>query len=140
MADRAKLRGVQPGDPWGAHLLGGARVAVVIGPGLTAVADEARRVVPAAEIFEQTERRGTAHAVLAAKTALAKGADDVLVLFGDTPLVRADVLARLRKATADGAAVQFGAMIVFRRVTPVPPVLDMNISPSTALDPCAVAT
>jgi bifunctional UDP-N-acetylglucosamine pyrophosphorylase/glucosamine-1-phosphate N-acetyltransferase len=109
------------GETMLAHVLravtkaGGARVAVVIGPGLTAVADEARRVVPAAEIFEQTERRGTAHAVLAAKTALAKGADDVLVLFGDTPLVRADVLARLRKAIADGAAV---ALLGFRPADP----------------------
>jgi bifunctional UDP-N-acetylglucosamine pyrophosphorylase/glucosamine-1-phosphate N-acetyltransferase len=84
---------------------GGARVAVVIGPNLQSVADEAQRAVPTAEIFEQTERRGTAHAVLAAKAALVEGADDVLVLFGDTPLVRADVLTRLRQAIADGAGV-----------------------------------
>ncbi|HVV81323.1 MAG TPA: bifunctional UDP-N-acetylglucosamine diphosphorylase/glucosamine-1-phosphate N-acetyltransferase GlmU [Pseudolabrys sp.] len=94
---------------------GGARVAVVIGPNLQSVADEARRAVPTAEIFEQTERRGTAHAVLAAKAALAKGADDVLVLFGDTPLVRADVLTRLRQAIADGAGV---ALLGFKPADP----------------------
>jgi bifunctional UDP-N-acetylglucosamine pyrophosphorylase/glucosamine-1-phosphate N-acetyltransferase len=94
---------------------GGARVAVVVGPNLKAVADEAHRVVPGAEIFEQAERRGTAHAVLAAKAALEKGADDILVLFGDTPLVRADVLARLRAAIADGAAV---ALLGFKPADP----------------------
>ena len=94
---------------------GGARVAVVIGPDLQGVADEARRVAPGVEIFEQTERRGTAHAVLAAKAALAKGADDILILFGDTPLVRADVLMQLRGAISDGAAV---ALLGFRPADP----------------------
>jgi bifunctional UDP-N-acetylglucosamine pyrophosphorylase/glucosamine-1-phosphate N-acetyltransferase len=123
-----RMRSSQPkvlhrvgGETLLAHVLravtksGAARVAVVIGPDLKAVADEARRVVPDAEIFEQTERRGTAHAVLAAKAALAKGADDILVLFGDTPLVRADVLERLRKAIADGAGV---ALLGFRPADP----------------------
>jgi len=109
------------GETMLAHVLravtkaGGARVAVVIGPNFKAVADEARRVVPNAEVFEQTERRGTAHAVLAAKAALAKGADDILVLFGDTPLVRADALARLRVAIENGAAV---ALLGFKPADP----------------------
>jgi bifunctional UDP-N-acetylglucosamine pyrophosphorylase/glucosamine-1-phosphate N-acetyltransferase len=108
------------GEPMLAHVLravmqaGSARVAVV-GPQQSAVADEARRIVPSAEIFEQRERLGTAHAVLAAKAAIAKGADDVLVLFGDTPLIRAEVLARLRAALADGAAV---AVLGFRPADP----------------------
>ena len=84
---------------------GGMRSAVVVGPGHEAVADEAKANASGAEIFVQTERRGTAHAVLAAKTALAKGADDILVIFGDTPLVRPATLARLRSALAGGAAV-----------------------------------
>jgi bifunctional UDP-N-acetylglucosamine pyrophosphorylase/glucosamine-1-phosphate N-acetyltransferase len=122
------MRSAQPkvlhrigGETMLAHVLravtkaGGARVAVVIGPNLKPVADEARRIVPGADVFEQTERRGTAHAVLAAKAALAKGADDILVLFGDTPLVRADVLARLRKAISDGAAV---ALLGFKPADP----------------------
>ena len=110
------------GETMLAHVLrtvskaGGARVAVVIGPNVTAVADEARRIVPDVDVFEQTERRGTAHAVLAAKAALEKkGADDILVMFGDTPLVRPDVLARLRKAIADGAAV---ALLGFKPADP----------------------
>src|SRR5262245_52740237 len=74
-----------------------ARVAVVIGPEHDAVASEARRVNPAAAIFVQEQRLGTAHAVLAARQAIAQGADDILVLFGDTPLITAATLARLRE-------------------------------------------
>src|SRR5205085_6669284 len=74
---------------------GGTAAAVVIGPGADAVAVEARRVVPEAKIFVQAERRGTAHAVLAAKGAIARGDDDVLVIFGDTPLIRPQTLTRM---------------------------------------------
>ena len=69
--------------------------AVVIGPDHQAVATEAKAVIPHTEIFVQTERRGTAHAVLAAKAAIAQGADDVLVLVGDAPLIRPQTLAKL---------------------------------------------
>src|ERR1700693_1674550 len=44
-----------------------ARIAVVVGPGQAAVAAEARRLAPKAQIFVQKARRGTAHAVLAAQ-------------------------------------------------------------------------
>ena len=84
---------------------GGTMTAVVVGAGGDAVAAEARRVVPAAEIFVQAERRGTAHAVLAAKSAIAHVPDDVLVIFGDTPLIRPQTLIRIRRGLADGAAI-----------------------------------
>ena len=84
---------------------GGTMTAVVVGPGADAVAAEAKRVLPDAEIFVQTQRRGTAHAVLAAKDALARRPDDVLVIFGDTPLIRPQTLIRIREALAEGAAV-----------------------------------
>ena len=84
---------------------GSTTIAVVVGAGGEAVAAEAKRVVPAAEIFVQVERRGTAHAVLAAKPALARKPDDVLVIFGDTPLIRPQTLTRLREGLAQGAAV-----------------------------------
>jgi bifunctional UDP-N-acetylglucosamine pyrophosphorylase/glucosamine-1-phosphate N-acetyltransferase len=89
----------------------GSAAAVVIGPGADAVAAEAKRVLPEAEIFVQSERRGTAHAVLAARGALARRPADILVIFGDTPLVRPQTLARLRAAIAAGAAV---AVLGFR--------------------------
>jgi len=85
--------------------------AVVIGPGQDAVAAEVKRVSPDAESFVQRERRGTAHAVLAARDAVARHADDILIVYGDTPLVQPASLARLRAAIANGAAV---AVLGFR--------------------------
>jgi bifunctional UDP-N-acetylglucosamine pyrophosphorylase / glucosamine-1-phosphate N-acetyltransferase len=81
------------------------RAAVVIGPGQDQVAAAAEAALPEAAIFVQTERRGTAHAVLAARAALVAGADDVLVVFADTPLVRPQTLARLREPLANRKAV-----------------------------------
>jgi bifunctional UDP-N-acetylglucosamine pyrophosphorylase/glucosamine-1-phosphate N-acetyltransferase len=66
---------------------GGADIAVVVGPGRDDVAAEAKKLAPKAQVFEQTERLGTAHAVLAARKALEAGSEDVLVMFADTPLV-----------------------------------------------------
>ncbi|SEE10717.1 bifunctional UDP-N-acetylglucosamine pyrophosphorylase / Glucosamine-1-phosphate N-acetyltransferase [Rhizobiales bacterium GAS191] len=83
--------------------VGADRIAVVIGPGHQEVAEAARSVSPQVLIFEQAERRGTAHAVLAARAALAEATDDVLVLFGDTPLVEAATLSRMRAEIARGA-------------------------------------
>lgn len=83
---------------------GAGSVAVVIGPDRGDVATEAERIAPGAATFVQMERRGTAHAVLAAREALGAGTD-VLVLFGDTPLVRPETIGRLRDALSDGVAV-----------------------------------
>jgi bifunctional UDP-N-acetylglucosamine pyrophosphorylase/glucosamine-1-phosphate N-acetyltransferase len=94
---------------------GGTAAAVVVGPDHAAVASEARAALPQTEIFVQSERRGTAHAVLAAGEAIARGADDVLVIFGDTPLVRPQTLGRLREAVAGGAAI---AVLGFRPADP----------------------
>lgn len=88
-----------------ARQAGGAEIAVVVGPDHDAVEKEASRVAPQASIFQQRERLGTAHAVLSARDAIAKGADDILVMFGDTPLIRSETLAALRAALAEGAAV-----------------------------------
>jgi bifunctional UDP-N-acetylglucosamine pyrophosphorylase/glucosamine-1-phosphate N-acetyltransferase len=62
-------------------------------------------MLPGASIFVQAERRGTAHAVLAARSALSRGFDDIVVAFGDTPLLRPETFTSLRKALADGASV-----------------------------------
>ncbi len=94
---------------------GTTATAVVIGPGQNDVAAEVKRVLPGAEIFTQHERRGTAHAVLAAKAAIARQPDDVLIVFGDTPLVRPETLTRLRAPLAEGAAI---AVLGFRPADP----------------------
>jgi bifunctional UDP-N-acetylglucosamine pyrophosphorylase/glucosamine-1-phosphate N-acetyltransferase len=82
-----------------------AALAVVVGPDHEAVADEARRVRPQAKTYVQRERLGTAHAVLAAREAIAAGADDLLVAFGDTPLISAATFERLRQPLAQGVAL-----------------------------------
>jgi bifunctional UDP-N-acetylglucosamine pyrophosphorylase/glucosamine-1-phosphate N-acetyltransferase len=84
---------------------GASQVAVVVGPDRDDVAAEARAAMPDADVFVQSERLGTAHAVLAAEEALRRGADDIVVVFADTPLIEADTLARLRKPLGEGAAV-----------------------------------
>ena len=98
-----------------AALAGGAEIAVVVGPDHAAVAAAARGIAPQAQIFVQSERRGTAHAVLAAKPAIARGADDILVVFADTPLLRAETLANLRAGLSRGAAV---AVLGFKPADP----------------------
>jgi bifunctional UDP-N-acetylglucosamine pyrophosphorylase/glucosamine-1-phosphate N-acetyltransferase len=84
---------------------GADAVAVVVGPGREDVAAEARRFLPDAQVFTQVDRLGTAHAVLAAREALAAGYDDVIVAFADTPLVTAETFARMRQPLAEGAGV-----------------------------------
>ncbi len=90
-------------------------VAVVVGPEQDAVAAEAERVLPGVSSFVQHERKGTAHAVLAAKPAIAQHPEDIIVVYGDTPLIRPETLKRLRAPLADGAAV---AVLAFRPSDP----------------------
>jgi bifunctional UDP-N-acetylglucosamine pyrophosphorylase/glucosamine-1-phosphate N-acetyltransferase len=86
---------------------GAERVAVVVGPDRSDVAKEVRRVSPASEIFVQTERRGTAHAVLAARAAIV-GGGDLLVVFGDTPLLQPETLRALMDALQDAEVAVLG--------------------------------
>src|ERR1051325_912671 len=119
-SSRPKVLHAIGGFPLIAHVLAtvretGSATAVVIGPGQDKVAAAVAAILPAAKTFVQTERRGTAHAVLAARAALAAGADDILVVFADTPLVRPQTLARLREPLGRGKAV---AVLGFRPKSP----------------------
>lgn len=51
----------------------------------------------------QTERKGTGHAVLMARDAISKGYDEVLVTYGDVPLVRPETFSNARTLLASGA-------------------------------------
>src|SRR5207249_5816831 len=75
---------------------GATRMAVVVGPDVPAVRVFLAKLVPQAVVYEQSERLGTAHAVLSAKSEVAAGFADVLILYGDTPLVTPETLKRLR--------------------------------------------
>jgi bifunctional UDP-N-acetylglucosamine pyrophosphorylase / glucosamine-1-phosphate N-acetyltransferase len=79
-------------------------VALVVGSGAEDVRGAARAELPGVEIFEQKQRLGTAHAVLAARDAISRGYDDIVVLFADTPLVRAETIVAMRQGLAAGAA------------------------------------
>jgi bifunctional UDP-N-acetylglucosamine pyrophosphorylase/glucosamine-1-phosphate N-acetyltransferase len=92
-----------------------ASLALVVGPDHQAVAQEAKRMRPDALIFVQRERLGTAHAVLAARDAIARGADDLLIAFGDTPLISAATFERLRAPLKSGAML---AVLGFRAADP----------------------
>lgn len=84
---------------------GADAITVVISSERPEVGEETIKLLPSARIATQHERRGTAHAVLAAKEALKAGHDHVLIAFADTPLVRPETFAALRGALAGGAAV-----------------------------------
>jgi bifunctional UDP-N-acetylglucosamine pyrophosphorylase/glucosamine-1-phosphate N-acetyltransferase len=92
-----------------------ASIAVVIGPGRDDVRDETLRLCSSASVHVQNERLGTAHAVLAAREAIAGGADDLLILFADTPLISPATVNALRSALAGGASV---AVLGFKAADP----------------------
>lgn len=95
---------------------GGARSAsVVVGSGAGAVIAFVRKIAPEATIHVQERQLGTAHAVLAATPDLKAGVDDVVVLYGDTPLVTASTITHLRDALTDGADI---AVAGFRPAEP----------------------
>ncbi|MFI0843248.1 bifunctional UDP-N-acetylglucosamine diphosphorylase/glucosamine-1-phosphate N-acetyltransferase GlmU [Mesorhizobium sp. IMUNJ 23232] len=98
-----------------AEAAGAGDLALVIGHGADEMRKAATKFAPRAEFFVQNKRLGTAHAVLAAREAIAKGYDDVLVLFGDTPLIQAQALVAAREKLAQGAAV---AVLGFRTPNP----------------------
>jgi bifunctional UDP-N-acetylglucosamine pyrophosphorylase/glucosamine-1-phosphate N-acetyltransferase len=90
-------------------------MSVVVGPDMDAVASEAQRIVPAAQVFVQQEQRGTADAVLAARPALDAHRGDVVVLYADTPLIQSETLLQMQAALDAGANI---AVLGFRPKDP----------------------
>ncbi|MCF6321863.1 MAG: NTP transferase domain-containing protein, partial [Rhizobiaceae bacterium] len=89
--------------------------AVVTGNQRQRVEDGIRALHGDVLFFEQRDQSGTANAVLAAEDAIAQGFDDILVLFGDTPLIRSETLVRMRQGLSDGADV---AVLGFKTPNP----------------------
>ncbi len=94
-----------------AEAAGGEAHAVIVGREAAKVEKVVRSVAAKVSFHEQTQRLGTAHAVLSARQAIAQGFDDLLVLFADTPLTDPKALAGLRASLAAGAHV---AVLGFR--------------------------
>ncbi|MET3589961.1 bifunctional UDP-N-acetylglucosamine pyrophosphorylase/glucosamine-1-phosphate N-acetyltransferase [Bartonella silvatica] len=87
------------------ELAGTSQLAVVVGFGADDVTETVQSFVKNPMIFEQKKRLGTAHAVLSARLALQNESDDVLIVFGDTPLIEQNSLLKIRAQLADGADV-----------------------------------
>lgn len=85
-----------------------ARTVVVVGHGGEAVAKAARAFDETVEIVEQTEQRGTGHAVAQAAPQLSGAEGEVIVLYGDTPFIRAETLQAMLDARARHAVVVLG--------------------------------
>ena len=116
-SDRHKVLHPVAGRPMLLHLLasvealGAERAVVVVGAmGEQVAAAVAGRDVA---IVTQDPQLGTAHAVLQAKQALAGFDGDVLVLYGDVPLVRADTMQAML-AALNGPARPAAAVLAFR--------------------------
>ncbi|GAB4517989.1 MAG: bifunctional UDP-N-acetylglucosamine diphosphorylase/glucosamine-1-phosphate N-acetyltransferase GlmU [Amphiplicatus sp.] len=90
------------------------RLVVVIGDQAPEVGEAARAIRPDAAIAVQAPPRGTGDAVAKALPALEGFEGVVLVLYADTPLVRAETLARL----AERARGEAGAVLGFRTDDP----------------------
>lgn len=84
-------------------------LAVVIGASGDQVGPAARDIAPDAALHTQTERLGTAHAVLAAAATLEGASGDAVVLYADTPFVSAESLRKMRDAEADVVILGFRA-------------------------------
>jgi bifunctional UDP-N-acetylglucosamine pyrophosphorylase/glucosamine-1-phosphate N-acetyltransferase len=114
-SDRPKVLHALASRPLIAHVLSTAaelapaRAVVVLAPEMDAVAAEARRGPLPVTIALQAPQLGTGHAVLAARADLPQ-AGEVLVLYGDTPLVTAATLEELLEArrAADAAVAVLG--------------------------------
>ena len=81
---------------------------VVAGHGAEAVTKAALAYDEDAVVVQQAEQLGTAHAVAQAAPVLSDMHGDVVVLYGDTPLIRAETLAAMREARARHAIVVLG--------------------------------
>lgn len=94
---------------------GVGHVALVVGrdadPVVKAAASGALTILP----FEQKERLGTAHAVLAARSEIENGYDQILVAYGDAPLIETGPLLEAMQKVREGADV---AVIGFRTPRP----------------------
>ena len=93
-----------------ARAAGASRLAVITGPGHTEVRDAIGRFAPEAQFFEQTERRGTAHAASMARPLFETATGHIAIVYADHPLLRARnfeaVLGRL-EAGMDAAILGF---------------------------------
>jgi bifunctional UDP-N-acetylglucosamine pyrophosphorylase/glucosamine-1-phosphate N-acetyltransferase len=99
------------GRPMIAHVMaavakaGVSDAALVVGRDAEAVAKAGMVDGISPKTFTQTDRLGTGHAVLAAKDAISRGYDDILIGYGDVPLITPRTFTAAREKLAEGAYV-----------------------------------
>ncbi len=84
------------------------RMVVVVGVGAEAVENAVLDWDPDAIVVRQEQQLGTGHAVLQAKGAFAGAGGDAIVLYGDTPFIRAETLEAMLEARKRHAVVVLG--------------------------------
>jgi bifunctional UDP-N-acetylglucosamine pyrophosphorylase/glucosamine-1-phosphate N-acetyltransferase len=84
------------------------KIVVVVGHGADEVSRAARAYDEAVETVLQEPQLGTAHAVAQAAPLLADAEGDAIVLYGDTPFIRAETLQAILEARASHAVVVLG--------------------------------
>ncbi|WP_299190751.1 bifunctional UDP-N-acetylglucosamine diphosphorylase/glucosamine-1-phosphate N-acetyltransferase GlmU [uncultured Litoreibacter sp.] len=84
-----------------------ARTVVVTGHGAEAVEAVVAGLDPSAVCVRQTEQLGTGHAVDQARDALDGFEGQVIVLYGDTPFISPETLARMSDSDADVTVLGF---------------------------------
>jgi bifunctional UDP-N-acetylglucosamine pyrophosphorylase/glucosamine-1-phosphate N-acetyltransferase len=108
-SSQSKVMHAVAGQPMVRHVLNTAaalepdRLVVVVGPDMDAVAAE---VAPHPTVV-QHDRLGTAHALMAARDAVLRGGDgggDVLILYGDGPLITPETLWHMLEKRRNGDA------------------------------------
>ncbi len=120
-SDRHKVLHPVAGQPMLLHLLasveaiGAARMVAVVG----AMGDQVREGVAGrgVDVVTQEPQLGTAHAVLQARAALAGFEGDVLILYGDVPLVSAGTM-RAMLGALHGPSHPAVAVLTFRPADP----------------------
>ncbi|MCS6801855.1 MAG: NTP transferase domain-containing protein [Chloroflexota bacterium] len=78
---------------------GASRTVLVLGYG----ADHVRAVFPEREFVLQADQLGTGHALLQARSAFT-GTEDLVIIYGDVPLVPPDMIATLHRARREAGA------------------------------------
>ncbi|MEM9854087.1 MAG: bifunctional UDP-N-acetylglucosamine diphosphorylase/glucosamine-1-phosphate N-acetyltransferase GlmU [Pseudomonadota bacterium] len=92
----------------GAHALEAERTILVTGYGAAAVEDAARAHDESLEFIKQETQDGTGHAVLQAKDALAGHEGPAFVLYGDTPFIQPETLARMQDTLSEASVAVLG--------------------------------
>lgn len=88
-----------------ARQVGASRLVVIVHPSQEVLIDHLARHHPDAMIAFQDPPQGTGHAVRCAQPALEGFAGDLVILYGDSPLIPSDTIETLFSSVSEGAGI-----------------------------------